>query len=140
MLHLAFIVSSNCAYRHPLQQCAIAQEASFHNREVGATHISFEHYLLSWSWYAASNHIQVTTLLQESSEANTAVPRKRVVKRGLQLAIQTQRGYDCVIFVHDPPVSGQPVCCYVFFFILSSSQDLIYCTLSLTVGLCTPCQ
>ena len=28
----------------------------------------------------------------------------------------------------------------VFFFILSSSQDLMHCTLSLTVGLCTPCQ
>ena len=35
----------------------------------------------------------------------------------------------------------QPVCCYVsFFFILSSSQDLMHWTLSLTVGLCTPCQ
>ena len=28
----------------------------------------------------------------------------------------------------------------VFFFILSPSQDLMHCTLSLTVGLCTPCQ
>ena len=35
----------------------------------------------------------------------------------------------------------QLVCCYVsFFFILSSSQDSMHCTLSLTVGLCTPCQ
>ena len=28
----------------------------------------------------------------------------------------------------------------VFFFILSPSQDLMHCTLSITVGLCTPCQ
>ena len=35
----------------------------------------------------------------------------------------------------------QLVCCLVFsFFILSPSQDLMHCTLSLTVGLCTPCQ
>ena len=35
----------------------------------------------------------------------------------------------------------QPVCCLVFsFFILSPSQDLMHCTLSLTVGLCTLCQ
>ena len=27
-----------------------------------------------------------------------------------------------------------------FFFILSPSQDLMHCTLSITVGLCTPCQ
>ena len=35
----------------------------------------------------------------------------------------------------------QPVCCLVFsFFILSPSQDLMHCTLSLTVCKCTPCQ
>ena len=35
----------------------------------------------------------------------------------------------------------QPVCCYVsFFFIFSSSQELMHCTLSSTVGLCTLCQ
>ena len=36
----------------------------------------------------------------------------------------------------------QPVCCLVFFFffILSLSHDLMHCTLSITVGLCTPCQ
>ena len=35
----------------------------------------------------------------------------------------------------------QPVYCLVFsFFILSPSQDLMHCTLSITVGLCTPCQ
>ena len=28
----------------------------------------------------------------------------------------------------------------VFFFILSPSQDLMHCTLSITVGLLTPCQ
>ena len=35
----------------------------------------------------------------------------------------------------------QPVCYFMSFFcILSSSQDSMHCTLSLTVGLCTPCQ
>ena len=48
------------------------------------------------------------------------------------------RGFMRSEFVHSCQL--QLVCRYVLFIFLSSSHDLMYCTLSITVGLCTSCQ